>query len=264
MPISVSTSETVNAICVASGYNNSALISSNYVIQPAVSGASTPTATEDGGSSSYSVVVNGGATSTATTSVILSLYGTGAYMMEVSDSSAFVGATWIPYSTTLSWTLAPDLGNQTIYAQFKSVGGTIVGSAQASIDFISATSSSTVSPPSQFSTTLVTSSTAEITNLDSQLAALQTEANKATPSTASFVFTRDLYSGTMGNDVKELQLFLISQNFGSAARKLKAHGTTEYFGTLTQNALIEFQKKAGIKPAIGYFGVITRKYINAL
>ena len=67
-----------------------------------------------------------------------------------------------------------------------------------------------------------------------------------------------------GNDVKELQQFLISHNSGAAWRKLAAHGTTNYFGSLTQNALIEFKKKAGIKPAIGYFGIITRKYVNNL
>ncbi len=62
--------------------------------------------------------------------------------------------------------------------------------------------------------------------------------------------------------MKELQDFLISQNSGPAARKLKAHGTTNTFGTLTLNALIEFQKKEGIKPASGYFGPVTRGVAN--
>jgi hypothetical protein len=254
----------LNAICAASGYSNSAMASANYAIQPIVSSASAPTATEGGGSSSYGVVVNGGATSTATTSVMLSLYATGAYTMEVSETSSSIGASWIPYSTSMPWTLAPDFGIQTIYAQFKSVGGTVVGSAQASIDFASASSSTTVSPSPQPSTTTTASLTAELANLEAQLAMLQAEANSTTTSTISYAFTRNLHFGITGNDVKQLQLFLISQNSGSAARKLKAHGTTEYFGTLTQNALIEFQKKARIKPAIGYFGAITRKYINAL
>ena len=53
-------------------------------------------------------------------------------------------------------------------------------------------------------------------------------------------------------------------NTGPAAAKLKAHGATDYFGTLTEAALAEFQKKAGIVPPSGYFGPITRKYVNNL
>jgi peptidoglycan hydrolase-like protein with peptidoglycan-binding domain len=95
---------------------------------------------------------------------------------------------------------------------------------------------------------------------------LQAQANgsESSSSSISYVFTRNLYFGITGNDVKELQTFLISQNAGPAARKLAAHRTTTYFGSLTQNALIEFQKSAGIHPAIGYFGPITRAYVNNL
>jgi peptidoglycan hydrolase-like protein with peptidoglycan-binding domain len=67
-----------------------------------------------------------------------------------------------------------------------------------------------------------------------------------------------------GSDVKELQQFLVSRNTGSAARKLSAHGVTRNFATLTKNALIEYQKKAGITPASGYFGPRTRAYVNHL
>ena len=65
-----------------------------------------------------------------------------------------------------------------------------------------------------------------------------------------------------GNDVKQLQLFLIAQNSGSAAQKLKAHGATKNFAILTFNALVEFQKAVGITPASGYFGAKTRAYIS--
>jgi peptidoglycan hydrolase-like protein with peptidoglycan-binding domain len=64
--------------------------------------------------------------------------------------------------------------------------------------------------------------------------------------------------------VAELQAFLIKENTGSAAEKLEARGTTTYFGQLTKSALIEFQKNVGISPASGYFGPITRKYVNGL
>jgi murein L,D-transpeptidase YcbB/YkuD len=196
--------------------------------------------------------------------VVLSLYGTGAYAIEVSNTSTFAGATWVPYVTTMPWIIDPGLGTETVYVRFRAIGGTIVGRAQASIDFVSASASSTISPPLQSSATTTALLTAELANLESQLAALQAEANGTIASTTQLVFTRNLYFGITGNDVKELQQVLISQNSGSAARKLLAHGTTEYFGTLTQSALIEFQKKVGIKPASGYFGIITRKYLNSI
>jgi peptidoglycan hydrolase-like protein with peptidoglycan-binding domain len=66
-----------------------------------------------------------------------------------------------------------------------------------------------------------------------------------------------------GSDVTHLQRFLISQNAGPAARKLAAHGATTNFGPLTYRALMEFQKAAGIAPASGYFGPITRAYVNS-
>lgn len=73
----------------------------------------------------------------------------------------------------------------------------------------------------------------------------------------------DLDQGSRGSDVTVLQQFLISQNIGPASRSLGAVGATSYFGVLTQAALAEFQANAGIKPPQGYFGPITRGYINA-
>jgi peptidoglycan hydrolase-like protein with peptidoglycan-binding domain len=108
---------------------------------------------------------------------------------------------------------------------------------------------------------------AELNTLLAELAALETQANgspSSVASSSSYVFTRNLSFGLTGNDVKELQMFLISENTGPAARKLAAHGTTETFAALTLNALIEFQKNVGIHPAIGYFGPTTRAYVNNL
>lgn len=226
-----------------------------------------PVVSAGGGGSTYSLAIDNGMAMTATPSVTLSLYGTGAYTMEVSNVSTFAGAAWIPYATAMPWTLAPNLGSQTVYVQFRSVNGTLVGTAQASINLVSAGSSSPISSSASSSSQSPASSSlvAELANLQSQLAALRAQANQqgVSPST-HFVFTRNLSLWNTGNDVKQLQLFLIYQTSGSAAAKLSAHGTTNLFGTLTFNALIEFQKKAGIKPASGYFGSLTRKYINAL
>jgi hypothetical protein len=232
---------------------------------PVVS-SSTPTTTtgssgsvSSGGGSAYDLSIDGGATSTPTTSVTLSLYGTEAYAMELSDTSSFASSTWIPYVTTMPWTLASETGGQTVSVRFKAVGGSIVGNAEASIDLVPA-------PVSSTTTTGMTVSQMEtlLASLEAQLQALEAEAGTGSASSSSLVFARDLKLGMTGTDVKQLQLFLIAQNVGPAAQKLKIHGATQTFGALTKNALIEFQKHAGITPASGYFGAKTRAYIENL
>lgn len=68
-------------------------------------------------------------------------------------------------------------------------------------------------------------------------------------------FTRDLTIGSKGEDVKALQEFFKKQGFFERE-------PTDYFGQITKNALIQYQKKAEISPASGYFGAKTRTYIN--
>jgi len=120
----------------------------------------------------------------------------------------------------------------------------------------SSAASSTITPTSSL--------VAELKSLEAQLAALQAQANQTASSTTHFTFTRNLSLGMTGNDVTKLQQFLISENGGPAARKLATHGTTAYFGSLTKAALIEFQQHVGIKPASGFFGPITRAWVNGL
>jgi len=71
----------------------------------------------------------------------------------------------------------------------------------------------------------------------------------------------NLMRGKRNVDVATLQQFLISENKGRAANLLGRVGATAYFGGLTRAALAEFQLNAGIKPAWGYFGPITRAYL---
>jgi hypothetical protein len=121
-------------------------------------------------------------------------------------------------------------------------------------------SSSASSSVSVSSSLQAASSTAELLDLlaalQSKLAALQAQANHS--------FSRNLSFWSTGSDVKQLQLFLISQASGPAAAKLAKHGTTTIFGMLTFNALVEFQKSVGIVPASGYFGPKTRGWVNAM
>lgn len=74
----------------------------------------------------------------------------------------------------------------------------------------------------------------------------------------------DLDLGMTNANVRILQEFLISQAVGTEAAALAQVGATGYFGNLTQAALAAWQKAQGITPAAGYFGPITRAYIQKL
>jgi hypothetical protein len=217
-----------------------------------------PVVSTGGGGSTYSISINNGIATTATPSVTLSLYGSGAYTMELSNSSIFSSSTWIPYVTSLPWTLASGTGEQTVFVQYRSISGNIVGSAEASID-LTAPSVQTISFATSTAGMSVSQMQNLLTSLEAQLQALQSEAS----GTTTVSFARNLSYGMTGNDVKALQSLLIKGNAGPAARRLAAHGATTNFGPLTKAALIEFQKSVGIKLASGYFGPITRAYVNA-
>jgi hypothetical protein len=80
----------------------------------------------------------------------------------------------------------------------------------------------------------------------------------------SFVFSKNLKSGNINLDVKELQKFLNSKGYivsksGAGAKGLE----TITFGPATKAALIKFQKANKINPASGLFGPLTRKLINS-
>lgn len=72
------------------------------------------------------------------------------------------------------------------------------------------------------------------------------------------IFTRDLTIGMRGDDVMDLQKFLIEQKQYPEAL------ATGYFGPLTRAALARFQQAQGITPAVGYFGPLTRVRAAAL
>lgn len=72
---------------------------------------------------------------------------------------------------------------------------------------------------------------------------------------SSFIFLKNLNEGSSGNDVMELQKLLIADGFlyGKA---------TGYFGIYTKKALMDWQAKNSV-PATGFFGDISRVYINS-
>jgi peptidoglycan hydrolase-like protein with peptidoglycan-binding domain len=70
-------------------------------------------------------------------------------------------------------------------------------------------------------------------------------------------FNRSLSYGMTGTDVSQLQQFLADEGLYSGP-------ITDYFGSLTQSAVIAFQNKEGITPAAGYVGALTRAEINII
>ncbi len=76
-------------------------------------------------------------------------------------------------------------------------------------------------------------------------------------------FKQDLSFGMTDPDVLKLQRFL---NTHGAVVAMFGPGSpgqeTEYFGALTKNALSRYQAAHGIAPAAGYFGPLTRAYVE--
>jgi len=81
--------------------------------------------------------------------------------------------------------------------------------------------------------------------------------------TGGTAFTRDLSLGSRGEDVRQLQAYLNAHGFPAAASGPGSPGNeTTYFGAATRSALAAFQASVGISPASGYFGPLTRAYVN--
>ncbi len=108
--------------------------------------------------------------------------------------------------------------------------------------------------------------TAQINGLLAMIAQLQAQLN-AGGSTggsmtggASVMFTQDLTIGSTGSEVTALQQWLVSKGY----LMMPAGTAYGYFGNLTKTALAKYQAEAGISPAAGYFGPITRAKVNAM
>lgn len=80
-----------------------------------------------------------------------------------------------------------------------------------------------------------------------------------------FVFNKNLQTGNINTDVKALQKFLNNNGFALSKSGAGSLGQeTAFFGSITKNALIKFQKANKIIPAVGYFGPATRKTVNKI
>lgn len=78
-----------------------------------------------------------------------------------------------------------------------------------------------------------------------------------------FLFKRNLSVGATGLDVRALQQFLNAQGFMVSKTGFGSLGNeTTFFSVRTKAALIRFQIAYHIKPAIGFFGPVTRGVIQ--
>ncbi|HEX4104483.1 MAG TPA: peptidoglycan-binding protein, partial [Candidatus Paceibacterota bacterium] len=145
-------------------------------------------------------------------------------------------------------------------------GGGGGGGGGSAVNYTFPTAVSTSTPGTASSTSIASMTTAQlealIAQLEAQLQELEAELGNAqsTP-----VFARNLTLGSFGLDVKALQQYLNAHGFpvntvpgyaGSLGYE------TEYFGAKTQEALAALQVNVGITPDVGYFGPITRAYVE--
>lgn len=80
-----------------------------------------------------------------------------------------------------------------------------------------------------------------------------------------YQWTRDLTVGSVGEDVRMLQIVLsMIQDENGFLFPLFTQNPTGYFGGITRQAIKRFQLKYGIEPAEGYFGIKTREKLNEL
>ncbi|HOX97074.1 MAG TPA: peptidoglycan-binding protein [bacterium] len=83
-----------------------------------------------------------------------------------------------------------------------------------------------------------------------------------TTPTGKYMFTRNLYLGMSGDDIKELQKFLNNKGYQVASVGAGSPGNeTMFYGYATRAAVMKFQSANGISP-VGYVGALTRAALN--
>jgi len=127
-----------------------------------------------------------------------------------------------------------------------------------------------------FVVTPVTASAATNAELQAQINALLATINAlqgqlssstgGTTTTTGYTFNTNLTMGSKGTDVMNLQKVLNATD-GTQLATVGAGSPgmeTSFFGGVTRTAVIKFQQKYGITPAVGYVGAITRAKLNSM
>jgi len=205
--------------------------------------------------SNTSISIAGGAVSTTSTLVTLTLGASGVSQMMISNSTDFSSVQWENYSTTKAWTLLSGLGTKTVYAKFRDSSS---NASSAVSDTIELTSTSTLSTATIAPAVTVAEEVGATTSKDDTIETVTTvaEAVKKTVSAVSkYVFTKYLGIGSDNTEVNELQKLLKDLGYFTYSK------TTDYFGPITEKALKLFQKDKGISQ-VGWIGPQTRKALN--
>ena len=142
----------------------------------------------------------------------------------------------------------------------KTITSKIVAGAAGAAMALSMTTAAFAQTTTSTTTTTTASLTAQISGLLATIASLQAQLatmQGGTTSTGGFMVS--LKVGSRGADVVKLQMWLESKGYLTMPNGV-ARG---YFGALTKVAVMKYQMAAGITPASGYFGPITRGRVNA-
>ncbi len=154
-------------------------------------------------------------------------------------------------------------------------GGAIVGSGPNAIGYVNTnptgatttTSGSTATTPTTSGSSLTEAQVQSILSILQSFGADQSVIDSVSASlrgsASASSFTRDLELGSIGDDVRALQVYLNNHGYSVAASGPGSSGNeTTKFGAGTRAALIKFQKANSITPAAGYFGPKTRAFIK--
>ena len=171
-----------------------------------------------------------------------------ASMVAVSEKSNFSDATWETYSGTETFTLSEGYGVKTLYVKFRSSSGGEV-SKQVTVTYVSSPKDDVPAVTTPTTPTIIPALTTPTT----------VAVTKSTPS-----FARDLKLSMTGDDIKALQQYLNNNGFPVAQTGVGSKGhETNYFGALTQGALIRFQKANNLT-ATGLLDLATRNYLGSV
>ncbi len=166
-----------------------------------------------------------------------------------------------PGTVAVAYTIAPAASSGT---SSPTVVDVAAGYAIAPIIPSTPITSATTTSTNVFASVSTSSLQTEINSLKGELHALEAKAG-TTSSSFPYVFTRNLTIGLNGSDVEVLQQYLNTHGFSLVSTPTSPGSLgyeTKYFGMATEKALSLFQKSVGITPPAGYFGPITRAYIE--
>lgn len=74
---------------------------------------------------SNSLIINGGVSTTSSTSVALAISANGVSQMAISNTPDFLNVSWEAYSNSKTWILPTGSGTKTVYIKFKSSDGAV-------------------------------------------------------------------------------------------------------------------------------------------